>query len=1034
MHPAAASSSGGEGENTQPFTLDDLSSLEPDSLTKAQKRCLCNVVACCLPRASPPLPSATGAQPGSEAHLQAQLGLLDDKAGPVPTTFELRLLLLLLQFLSQDPLTLVALQPLLGAGVDPSPFLNELGWRTPAQRMRCIMILLHFSVAALGGYDARMRALLRTLCSPRMLDVPWPAFSAMEARYAVLLAAQAAQAKLEEHAKAKASRSATAKKWLKVGAAGLGAGALLFVTGGLAAPAIGAGIASLGIGGLAGGTAFLASSAGVILVATMFGATGAGLIGYKLNRRISGLSEFRFERISGVRDSSIPLTPGQAKAAATKGKSAVNAGATGGGPLRVVPAGVNDPHASMSVLMCINGWLSASSSSSGGEEDYHSVWQPLLPGRTVCSTMADEDEGEGRRKSRDAPASWTAGQLLSREKGAACSATATPSSPSSTSSGFWLPPELSGTSAFYTPGLAEHSEVYVLRWESAQLLRFGEGLRDISGMDVASSAATVGLQQTVLKGLVMAIAWPVTLLQAGDLIDHPWLIVLDRCAKAAHELANALEARLAGRRPISIVAYSMGARVVFLALEELARRKRARAQQRAFNLDAHARAQASPSPSPSPSPSSSPNPAAVGGGATGEPKSFMDKMKDKLSSSSSKKAGAVVADPNLPHLGEKGKPAAASASKKGKSSPGESGVHVDNPAQEDADGVLLDVFLFGAPVPMDLRRWRLVKSLVSGRLVNGYCRRDWALRYIYPLTSANVRVSGLMPVCDKRTKDELRWREAELARQREARMREQQQRQRDVQLQQVQQQQLYPQQVEMATTTSTASNPADAAAATTSIPPPLSLRHPSVSVPVDALLPPPVSSAASNNAASAAVPLAQPTPKIIEGDEASLHGSSPGGAGGTKGEGAEEEEEEEADADGWEELLSPNNGDDASAAAIDPAEQADELEMLVRPDDVVKSSPEPSAVAPASTADALAGSTMPAGGGGSLGSAATSSASAYSASTSRPPSRARSLRVPPLPCVRWGGIESFDVTALVNGHKDYPRRIELLLRACGYQP
>lgn len=414
----------------------------------------------------------------------------------------------------------------------------------------------------------------------------------------------------------------------------------------------------------------------------------------------------------------------------------------------------------------------------------------------------------------------------------------------------------------------------------------------------------------------------------------------------------------------------------------------------------------------------------------------MDKMKDKLSSSSSKKAGAVVADPNLPRLGEKGKPAAASASKKTKASPGESGVHVDNPAQEDADGVLLDVFLFGAPVPMDLRRWRLVKSLVSGRLVNGYCRRDWALRYIYPLTSANVRVSGLMPVCDKRTKDELRWREAELARQREARMRAQEQRERDVQLQQVQQQQLYPQQVEMAATSSTgnAANLADTAANTTSIPPPLPPRRPSVSVPADAMLPPPITSAASSNAATAAVPLAQPTPRVIEGDEASLHGTSPGGAGGNKGEGAEDEEEE-ADADGWEELLSPNHGDDASAAVIDPAEQADELEMLVRPDDVVKASPEPSTVAQASAADAQAGSIMPAGGGGSMGSAAAaSSASSSSASASRAQAHARSSRIPPLPCVRWGGIESFDVTALVNGHKDYPRRIELLLRACGYQP
>lgn len=65
-----------------------------------------------------------------------------------------------------------------------------------------------------------------------------------------------------------------------MGLASLGGGALIGVTGGLAAPFIGAGIASLGLGSVVGGgAALLSTAAGVAIVGSLFGAAGAGLTG-----------------------------------------------------------------------------------------------------------------------------------------------------------------------------------------------------------------------------------------------------------------------------------------------------------------------------------------------------------------------------------------------------------------------------------------------------------------------------------------------------------------------------------------------------------------------------------------------------------------------------------------------------------------------------------------------------------------------------------------------------------------------------------
>lgn len=87
---------------------------------------------------------------------------------------------------------------------------------------------------------------------------------------------------------------------------------------------------------------------------------------------------------------------------------------------------------------------------------------------------------------------------------------------------------------------------------------------------------TQGLQQvlgsTVLIGLMAALQLPVVLTKLAYLIDNPWTVSLDRANAAGLILADSLIDRNLGTRPITFVGYSLGSRVIFSCLRELARK------------------------------------------------------------------------------------------------------------------------------------------------------------------------------------------------------------------------------------------------------------------------------------------------------------------------------------------------------------------------------------------------------------------------------------------------------------------------------
>ncbi|KQK24037.1 transmembrane and coiled-coil domain-containing protein 4 [Brachypodium distachyon] len=305
------------------------------------------------------------------------------------------------------------------------------------------------------GYDARHRVALRLLAT--WLDVKWIKMEAIE----VMVACSAmAAAKEQEQSGENASPKSKWEKWKRggiIGAAALTGGALLAITGGLAAPAIAAGFGALaptlgtlvpviGASGFAAMATAAGSVAGSVAVAASFGAAGAGLTGTKMARRIGSVKEFEFK-----------------------------------------PIGENHNQGRLAIGILISGFAF-------DEEDYSRPWE----------------------------------------------------------------------------GWKDNLERYILQWESKHIIAVSTAIQDWLTSRLALELMKQGAMRTVLSGFLAAFAWPATLLAATDFIDSKWSVAIDRSDKAGKMLAEVLLKGLQGNRPVTLVGFSLGARVIFKCLQELA--------------------------------------------------------------------------------------------------------------------------------------------------------------------------------------------------------------------------------------------------------------------------------------------------------------------------------------------------------------------------------------------------------------------------------------------------------------------------------
>ncbi|HEY3821859.1 MAG TPA: DUF726 domain-containing protein [Polyangiaceae bacterium] len=307
-----------------------------------------------------------------------------------------------------------------------------------------------------GEYDARERAGLFALAS--LLGVAHHEVELLEEGVASDLKAAA-----DVDAKAGSARQSGASGWTwkriaVVGGVTVGAAALLVITGGAAAPAIGGAIGStfMGLSGAAATSAGLAAlgggavaaggfgmAGGTVVVAGGLGLMGGGFAGAGMAKRTADLAEFDF-----------------------------------------VPLGGTGTH----VVIAVSGFLSQQS-------DFVSDWAALK-------------------------------EIFPR------------------------------------------SNRFALRWESQALMKLGSALGVATGKAGAGVAARAAARQAA-RAAAEAVALPAAILTALGLIDNPWHVAHDRAVKAGQALAHCLESRAWGKRPVTLVGFSLGARVIAEALHQL---------------------------------------------------------------------------------------------------------------------------------------------------------------------------------------------------------------------------------------------------------------------------------------------------------------------------------------------------------------------------------------------------------------------------------------------------------------------------------
>ncbi|KAL2826802.1 hypothetical protein BDW59DRAFT_144717 [Aspergillus cavernicola] len=112
-------------------------------------------------------------------------------------------------------------------------------------------------------------------------------------------------------------------------------------------------------------------------------------------------------------------------------------------------------------------------------------------------------------------------------------------------------------------------DIYSVLWEPEMLKSMGATINIL-----ATEALTQGLQQvlgsTILTALMASLQLPLILTKLSYLIDNPWTVSLARAHAAGHIMADSLIDHNLGKRPVTLLGYSLGARVIFSCLKELA--------------------------------------------------------------------------------------------------------------------------------------------------------------------------------------------------------------------------------------------------------------------------------------------------------------------------------------------------------------------------------------------------------------------------------------------------------------------------------
>eukprot|EP00842_Homolaphlyctis_polyrhiza_P003633 jgi/Hompol1/4270/HPOL_003584-RA len=328
-------------------------------------------------------------------------------------------------------------------------------------------------------------------------------------------------------------------KWLAMGAAAVGGGVILGFTGGLAAPLLSAGLGSMfsyvGMTGVIATSIVegLGTAGGAMAMATLFGVTGSSATAFSLGQRLKDLEDMDL-------------------------------------------ALVFDHHPSLHVVIGISGFLAT-------PDDVTEPWSVLPVYSPFSRIEALQFEPKilldvGNSLLKFLSTLNTVERL------------AVPSPLRSARSATLLSPERHShtTMRSRSPSTSEapigtvSSQPEAERSESTSADSADKTPASIVVTSAQNDSSPVQPQPSsnnehatkpsMLTSLVSAIAWPVTLLQNGYIVDNPWTRGLDRAEHAGQILAKEiLLARLRGHRPVTLIGFSLGANAIFHALIEVAK-------------------------------------------------------------------------------------------------------------------------------------------------------------------------------------------------------------------------------------------------------------------------------------------------------------------------------------------------------------------------------------------------------------------------------------------------------------------------------
>ncbi|MCJ1476777.1 hypothetical protein MMC13_005446 [Lambiella insularis] len=117
------------------------------------------------------------------------------------------------------------------------------------------------------------------------------------------------------------------------------------------------------------------------------------------------------------------------------------------------------------------------------------------------------------------------------------------------------------------------SEVFAVRWELETLMNLGNSMNTMLSSAAWGYAQSQVIQRTIFAELMSSMIWPMGLVKVARVVDNPFTLAKSRADKAGEILADALIRKAQGERSVTLIGYSMGARLIYACLISLAKRE-----------------------------------------------------------------------------------------------------------------------------------------------------------------------------------------------------------------------------------------------------------------------------------------------------------------------------------------------------------------------------------------------------------------------------------------------------------------------------